>query len=87
MHKKVYPEKDSYIEKSNVFLLKNFGMDELLSICTIDDNIKIYEQVWIYQQITGSITSRHLDGFVGDLTGSLTGSAEFITGSVNSYCD
>jgi len=86
MHTRIFPDQDSYIENTPNFFLKDFGRDELLEICVLNSDSSIYTSSLQSGSFNNkTIKKATVQRFVGTLTGSLSGSAEFITGSVIYY--
>jgi hypothetical protein len=86
MHKKIYPEKDSYIEKSTENFLKNFGRDELISISAPESDDSSFQTVVSEKWIDEVVSAFNTINFVGILSGSASGSASYINGKIDS-CD
>jgi hypothetical protein len=86
MHKKICPEKDSYIEKSSEYYLKNFGRDELLAVSAPEFITSRYVSFVNWQNIDDIYYNLHVELFTGTITGSAVGTGSNIVGVVNS-CD
>jgi len=86
MHHFIYSKSNSYITNNSEYYLRNFGRDEELEISSELIGKYIYENAII--QTTGSteIILCKTDCFSGMLTGSLSGSAESISGSIYIPC-
>ena len=83
MHTRIFPERDSYIENSQNLYLKNFGRDELLEICVVNPNLSIYTASFQSGSFRGEVENALVECFTGILTGSLSGSSEFINGIID----
>lgn len=83
MHSKIFPTKDTYIENIPSSYLKDFSRDELLEVCVLKPEVSIYTSSLSSGSFDMNVENASVICFMGTLTGSMSGSAAFITGSVS----
>lgn len=83
MHHFIYPSKDTYITNRSGYEDKNFALDELLQVGTINQAIIYTSATKDYGYTNQIFSSYHADSFSGSFTGSLEGTASFIYGTMS----
>jgi hypothetical protein len=82
MHKFVYPTSDAFIDNHPDYRDDNFGRDEILEISSVNYTIKTYVITSSMQSAITDFVGLRLIGFSGNITGSITGSASNVSGSI-----
>jgi len=82
MHKFVYPLADSYVDSHPDYRDVNFGRDEILEISSERYTVKNYISTSSLQFTMTDYVGLRLLRFTGTITGSITGSASDLSGSI-----
>ena len=83
MHYHLFPKKDTFITNSTNLILKNFGGDDALLVGVITKAIQQFMPTTITTVENSNIVICDVKNFNGHIDGFLSGSADFITGSVS----
>lgn len=99
MHHFIYPSKDTYITNRTDYQSKNFGVDELLQIGTVNTIVRTLSSTKDFDYTNVVFTTQTVQNFTGTLTGSFSGttsaslgilsgsglifSASYFSGSIN----
>lgn len=77
MHHFIYPSKDTYITNRAGYADKNFGLNEVLQLGTINKPVRYLSPTKDYVYTNVIFNSQHVDNFTGIFTGSLEGTSSF----------
>lgn len=89
MHHFIYPSQDTFITNTVGYADLNFGLDEILRVGTMVTPVKVTQPTTTYTYSETTVANFCVMAFTGSITtGSLWGSASFISGTVfNDYDD
>src|ERR1700675_4243077 len=88
MHHFIFPKKDTYISNNPHFLNRNFGLDEILRIESVATSFVVSSSTTTFTYGTQSVSNWFVNSFTGNiLSGSLTGTASFVSGSILSITE
>jgi hypothetical protein len=82
MHKFVYPSSDTFLDSHPDYRSDNFGRDEILEISSETYTVKTYVSTSSLQLTMTDYIGFRLLRFSGTITGSITGSASDVSGSI-----
>ena len=82
MHHHLFPESDTYVTNESGFEDKNFGINEILRIGTSTSPMRVLEDTKDYPYSNVIWTNHCITNFTGILTGSFSGAAESVYGTI-----